>query len=230
MIVFEMLMPNHAQGKFHVVQKWEMTPDSTHCVINSYATETREMTCWQDTYTIPLEYPIQSIADIETIMTAPGAPMAGGTIVSDEEETLQTAQARAWARVKAKREKLVNGTLVFDGGEYQIDDRSVDALGNANLTIDDDETVEWTLADNTSVALTSDDIVTVLIGIATYKTRVHAASQSIRRAIHAEGATIETVNAINVDDADTWPSMIGGVEAEPVEDEPEDDEEDQPEE
>lgn len=47
-------MPNHALGLYHKVIKWEMNADSTHALINSYATEEREMISWQDTYMIRL--------------------------------------------------------------------------------------------------------------------------------------------------------------------------------
>lgn len=43
MIVFEMQMPNHALGRFHKIIKWEMTSESTHAIINSYASEAMEL-------------------------------------------------------------------------------------------------------------------------------------------------------------------------------------------
>lgn len=214
MIIFEMQMPNHAPGKYHKVEKWEMTRESTHALISSYASETMDYILWQDTYTIPLEWKIHSIADIEIILTAPGAPMAGGTIVSDHVTTLACAQARKWAEVKIEHDRRAQGTFTTSSGTIQINDASLIALsiGRAPLTTPD-ATVPWTMADNSSQALTSTDMTLMLSEVGAYRSALHTAAQVIRAAIYAEGITITDVPALDIT-VFNWPAATVHVENE----------------
>ncbi|MYL98390.1 DUF4376 domain-containing protein [Novosphingobium sp. FGD1] len=206
MIIFEMLMPNHAMGKYHQILKWEMTADSTHAVINSYASVEMEFISWQDTYTIPLEWPVRSIEDIEYILTQVGAPMAGGSIVPDTVVTVQCAQARKWAAVKVDRDRRINGAFVTSHGAIQIDDKSFLALSAARrILLTADASVMWTMADNSTVSLTSADIDVMLTEVVQFQTDVHAASQRLRLAIYADEISIGEVEAIDVEGYG-WPS------------------------
>lgn len=199
MISYEMQMPNGALARWHKIVKWELTPESTHAVVNSYASEAMELIAWQDTYTIPLEYKISTIADIEFILTASGAPMAGGSTVPDSVETVQCAQARKWAAVKVERDKRINGTFVTSHGAIQIDDRSILALATTRrILLTADATVSWTMADNSPADLTSADIDAMLTEVARYTAGVHAASQALRSVIYADDISIGEVEAIDV--------------------------------
>lgn len=227
MIIFDMQMPNHALGKYHKIIKWEMTPDSTHAVINSYATDDLAMVSWQDTYTIPLEWKISAIDDIEYILTQVGAPMAGGSIVPDSVETLQSAQARKWAIVKIERDKRANGTLTTSLGPIQIDDKSVVALATAKRLLTDPEaTVDWTMADNSIAPLTLADIEVIQDERADFVVAVHRASQALRDLINS-AATIGEVEAIDVA-AYPWPAPTVEIEDEAPSPAPDDETESPP--
>lgn len=198
MITFEMEMPNGALTRYHRIMKWEMTPEYTRAVVNSYSSEAMELISWQDEYTIPLEWKISTIDDIEFILTAPGAPMGGGTIVPDTVEDLMSAQARKWAMVKLHRDRLVNGTYETTFGPIQIDDKSILALATTRriLTVEG-STVAWTMADNASVSLTSPNIDTMLDEVVQFQTQAHAASQALRDLIESS-ESISEVGTIDV--------------------------------
>lgn len=205
MIVFEKTMPNGAIATRHRIVKWELTPDTTHAVVNSYASEAMELLTWQDTYTIPLDYKISTIADVEFILTQPLAPMAGGSIVPDDVTTVQCAQARKWAETKIEENRRRSGVFTTSRGTIQIDDRSTTALENVKLILlTPDATVNWTMADNASQSITRDDIDLMLTEVVQFQTDVHAVSQALRLAIYADDITIGEVEAIDVP-AYGWP-------------------------
>lgn len=146
--------------------------------------------------------------------------MAGGSIVPDSVETLASAQARKWALTKLERDRRINGSYTTSFGPIQIDDRSIVAIASARriLTVEG-STVDWAMADNVSVSLTSVDIDTMLGEFIQFQTQAHAASQAIRAAIYAADATVETVGAI---DPTSYPWPVAAVvHSEPIEpDEP----------
>lgn len=214
MISYEMQMPNGAIARWHKIVKWELTPETTHAVVTSYASQAMELLAWQDTYTIPLDYKISTIADVEFILTQPLAPMAGGSIVPDDVTTVQCAQARKWAETKIEENRRRSGVFTTSRGTIQIDDRSTTALENVKLILlTPDATVDWTMADNASQSLTSADIDIMLAEVVRFQTNVHAVSQALRLAIYADDISIEEVEAIDVA-AYGWPAATVEIEDE----------------
>ncbi|PNU05484.1 DUF4376 domain-containing protein [Novosphingobium guangzhouense] len=213
MIIFEMPAPNGALARYHRIAKWEMTSEYTRAIVNSYHSAEMVNISWQDEYTIPLEWKISTIDDIEFILTAPGAPMAGGSIVPDTVETLSCAQARKWAEVKIERDRRRYGTFTAAFGTIQIDEASLSALRNARLLImAEGSTIPWTLADNTAATITLDDANAALLASIQYQTDVHILSQAIRDEIDA-AETVEAVQALGVDGY-PWPVASVAVEEE----------------
>ena len=152
MFIFEKLMPNGALAKYHKAIRFEIHPDATHAVVNSYHNEQMDMISWQDTYIIPILIKIENIQDVETVLISDGGPFAGGIIVADEEATLEAKKARVKAAVKVKRDQAVNSGVTTAYGVVDSDLASQNKLLNVFSAPSITE-VEWRMKDNTLVKL-----------------------------------------------------------------------------
>lgn len=210
MFICDLVAPNGANTRYHKAMKFEIHPDAIHAVVNSYHSETMEMISWQETYTIPVMFKIETLDDVETILTtALSSPFVGGTIVPDETATLDSKKARKWAATKLERYSRMNLGIVTDYGMFDTDDIARANISGAVLAAvvanssGQPFSISWTLKDNTIATLTANQMIQVGMLVMTYVDECHAASRTLREAIDAAEDT-DTLDAIDI--ASGWPS------------------------
>lgn len=115
-------------------------------------------------------------------------------------EDLAGAKAVKWGEIKLARYGVLFGTLTYAGNVYDIDASSQqDIMGAAQLALFDSTTsVEWTLADNTSVVLTASDLIGLGVALGQHKDQAHKTARQLRAQIEAATSQAEL-------DAIAWP-------------------------
>lgn len=212
MFVIEKEMPNGAVAKFHRAIRFEVHAEETHAVVNSYHREEMEMISWQDTYTIPGIIKIASLGDVEQILTAPGALFDGGTVIDPLAGDLQHAKVRAWAQVKAARDRAADGGCDTALGRVDTTDRSriliAGAVQMAQIAKAAAEpySVDWVMANNQPVHHDADEMIALGMTVGQHIADCWEHAQQLRAAIEAAGS-VEAIAAI--DTSTGWPGTPG---------------------
>jgi hypothetical protein len=122
---------------------------------------------------------------------------------------LAAAQAAAWASVKARRAQLETSTApTLLGARVQIDEPSkakiMGLLNMARLAEEAEQPFveQFTMADNSVVALTNVTVRQLALAAAQYVSEVYAHARALRAAIDA-AATVEDLAAIDLEAG--WP-------------------------
>ncbi|GAA0745203.1 DUF4376 domain-containing protein [Sphingomonas sp. ABOLD] len=208
MFIREMVAPNGAATRFHRAIRFEVRPDATHAVVQSYHLADMQLVSWEDVYTIPLLVRITSLQDVEQILTAPGAPFDGGTVIDPMAGDLQLAKARAWAAVKAARDRAADGGCDSALGRVDTTDRSRILISGTVQMAQIDKaagrpfSVDWTMADNSPVAHDADAIIALGVAVGMHTAACWDRAQQLRGEIEA-AETVEEVAAIDI--ATGWP-------------------------
>jgi len=205
MFIIEKTMPNGAIANYHVVAKYEVHPGAVYAIVNSYASETREMISWQDTYTFPTHvFQIESLDDVEVFLTATGAPFEGGIIIPEEAATLDEQKARKRARLKLKRDQVDWGGVATPNGVVDSDAESkIKILGafvvaQSKLAMGEPHSVDWRFSDNSVVTLDAQAV--MVMGAAVYAHTEHC--QAVKNALDAAidaATTVEELDAVDIE-------------------------------
>ena len=125
--------------------------------------------------------------------------------------TLAEVQDQAWARIKTERDKreqsgapYLTGTLDSDSVSTQriaIAVQAALAAKSAGTAF----TLDWTMQDNSVVAMTADQVIGMATALATHSNAVHEAARTVRETIYA--ATDEAGVAA-AEAAVVWPSTV----------------------
>ena len=108
--------------------------------------------------------------------------------------TLDEIKAQKWAEIKSQRDQLEFGGFEFDGDIYDSDQVSQGRiLGAASAGLSQ----VWTLADNTTVNLTADQLVQLYQALQTHTASVHQRGRIAREAIMS-ATTKEDVEAVTL--------------------------------
>ncbi|RSV44425.1 DUF4376 domain-containing protein [Sphingomonas sp. ABOLE] len=210
MFILEKLMPNGAQARFHQAARFEVHQDATHAVVNSYHLEDMLLTSWQDTYVIPRELKISTLDDVERILSLPGAPFAGATVVDPAAGDLDTARARAWVSVKAERDKCASGGCETALGRVDSDERSriliAGAVQMAQIAqaAGQPYSVDWVMADNQPVTHDASAMIALGMAVGEHIAACWERAQALRAEIDAAD-TVDAVSAINF--VSGWPGV-----------------------
>lgn len=208
MFILTKEMPNGAAAKYHRAVRFEVHADATHAVVNSYHREDMELISWQDTYTIPPELKVSTLGDIEVILSLPGAPFAGATVVDPAAGDLSIAKARAWAAVKAERDKCAGGGCNTALGRVDSDERSRILIAGAvqmaqiALAAEEPYSVDWVMADNEPVTHDAPAMIALGMAVGEHIAACWARAQALRGEVEA-AETVEAVAAINF--VSDWP-------------------------
>ena len=205
MFVIEKEMPNGAICRWHKAMKFEVHQDSTHAVVNSYPRETMDMIGWQDTYVIPLVLKVESLADVETILTLPSAPFDGAAIVPAEAEPLELQKAKVRAKVKLHRNKAEWAGVQTPFGLIDSDPESQRKLSGAvqmALIAGETFTVPWRMADNSVVMYGQQEIIAAGMLVGQHVAECQIWKNGLDDLIEA-ATTAEELEAIVVDSG--WP-------------------------
>ena len=155
-------MPNGAVAKYHKAIRYEVQETGTHAVVNSYHSEELNMISWQDTYVIPSIIKIDSLADVEYILTYTNAPFDGAVIVPDETATLDSKKARKKAELKLKRDSIEWGGVQTPLGVVDSDpdsQRKISGVVTMAILVGTKFSIEWRMRDNSVVTHNHDQIV-----------------------------------------------------------------------
>lgn len=206
--------PNGAPVQFHKLRRAEIDfADGTiaatvHSWVNEQVYASGANPTWAWTVVLPLSL-AQTIDQLEAaVIAAPNSPFAGGSVGPDLVTDLDTAKARRWAQLRAERNSRELGTFHWSGLEFDADadaQRRLSAAGRrAAAALESDapswvSVLDWTLADNTTVMLTAQNVLEVWAALDEHVARVHATARTLREQIEA-AQTIEAVEAV------TWPT------------------------
>lgn len=111
-----------------------------------------------------------------------------------DNRTLDQIKDQKWADIKAMRDQLEFGGFEYKGNIYDSDQVSQGRiLGAANLGIDQ----VWTLADNSTVYLNSDELVDLYAALQEHISNLHERSRIARGKIES-AQTIQEVEAVTL--------------------------------
>ena len=108
--------------------------------------------------------------------------------------TLDEIKAQKWAEIKSQRDQLEFGGFAFEGDIYDSDQISQGRiLGAASAGLSQ----VWTLADNTTVNLTADQLVQIYQALQTHTASVHQRG-IIAREVIMSATTKEDVESVTL--------------------------------
>ena len=106
--------------------------------------------------------------------------------------TLDEIKDQKWSEIKRQRDRLEFGGFVYNGKTYDSDQVSQGRImGAASAGVDQ----VWTLADNTTVELTAQQLKELYIALQSHIANAHERGRVARQAIY-EATTAEQVEAI----------------------------------
>ena len=193
----------------HRIVKSELTGTTLRLQAHMYPSleqSTDAHLLWQEYPELPLAaLDVQDpIGSLERALAAqPDGLFAGATYVADAAvDDIETARACKWADIKAERDRLECGGFDMPGiGRFDSDAdsraRIVGAVTAAKIAQDASQpfNVEWTLADNTTVMLDADQVISVGFAMLTHSTSTHEKGRNLRSAIVA-AEDAESLDAI----------------------------------
>ena len=138
------------------------------------------------------------VLDGQVVAKTPAGP---ASVEHEEiaEPTLLEVQNRRWASIKAQRDYMEHAGFDTAYGRFDSDPTSQMKLIGASLAAQvalEDWLLTWTLQDNTIVDLTAQQVVEVGQNLLEHQNHVHTIGRTLRAAIYAEDATVESVNAV----------------------------------
>ena len=193
----------------HRIVKTELTGTTLRLQVHMYPSLDKAEDAhllWQEYLELPLAaLDVQDpIGSLERALAAqPDGLFAGATYVADAAvDDIETARARKWADIKAERDRLECGGFDMPGiGRFDSDAdsraRIVGAVTAAKIAKDEGQpfNVEWTLADNTTVMLNAEQVISVGFAMLTHTTSTHEKGRVLRAQIDA-AEDVDSLNAI----------------------------------
>ncbi|MGK5031518.1 DUF4376 domain-containing protein [Janthinobacterium sp. MDT1-19] len=213
MILKNFTTPNGVAVGFHMLKRIEINApfDTAQLSVHSYASEAAYLAGYGLAWNTPLQMPLfQLQGDLGSIAerwlaTDAVSPFAGGSIAADRSDTLDTARARAWTRIKQARSLAEAADFVCCGVMYQADkDRIVGATQLALMAqaAGQPYSIDWTLSDNTHVPLDAAGMIAVGAALGAHVTGAFAICLQLRGQI-AAATSFEALDAI------VWPVQGG---------------------
>ena len=193
----------------HRIVKSELTGTTLRLQVHMYPSLDKAEDAyllWQEYLELPLAaLDVQDpIGSLERALAAqPDGLFAGATYVADAAvDDIETARACKWAEIKGERDRLENGGFDMpDVGRFDSDAdsraRIVGAVTAAKIAKDEGQpfSVEWTLADNTTVMLNAEQVISVGFAMLTHTTSTHEKGRVLRAQIDA-AEDVDSLNAI----------------------------------
>lgn len=116
---------------------------------------------------------------------------------------LHELQAEKWAEIKRNRDTAEFGGFTWDGSPFDSDAISQSRIQGAVqlAAMAPGFTIDWTLADNTTMTLTKAEVIGLGMALGAHIASVHSRGRVLRALIEAPDATVESVEAITWDSA-----------------------------
>lgn len=100
--------------------------------------------------------------------------------------TFEEIVAAKLAELKATRDTLETEPIEYQGNRYDYDDKARDRINAAIIALDiSGQSIEWTTADNTNVAVTADDLRGVVANVAVRSNELHIKYRELKEQILA---------------------------------------------
>lgn len=90
------------------------------------------------------------------------------------------------SELKSTRDTLETEPIAYQGNLFDYDDKSRDRINAAIIALDiTGQSIEWTTADNTNVAVTAQDLRTIIANVAVRSNELHVKYRSLKEAVLA---------------------------------------------
>ena len=115
------------------------------------------------------------------------------------EKELVIMKERKITSLKAERDNLEVEDITVDGNTFDYDEKARERINNAIIALQASGTsIHWTLADNTSVEVTAEDLIKVVSAVAIRSNALHVAYRTAKeKVMNAE--TVEEVEAVELE-------------------------------
>lgn len=100
--------------------------------------------------------------------------------------TLEEVQAAKLAELKATRDTSETEPIEYNGNNYDYDDKARDRINAAIIALDiTGQSIEWTTADNTNVAVTAQDLRNIIAAVALRSNALHVKYRELKELVLA---------------------------------------------
>lgn len=125
-------------------------------------------------------------------------PLPEGASLTAPEKTLDECKADKVRQLKWSRDAAEVEPIEYDGNKYDYDDKARDRINAAIIALDtmgDGASIIWTLADNTNVTVTANDLRGVIGAVAVRSNTLHIKYRNLKEQVLA-CTTKDAANAI----------------------------------
>ena len=98
--------------------------------------------------------------------------------------TLEEAQTDKINELKSVRDKAEQLPVTTDKGTFDVDDKALMRINGAIMALGEN-TIEWTLADNTVVEVSSSDLQNVIVALSVQSNAVHEKYRALKEQVMA---------------------------------------------
>ena len=100
--------------------------------------------------------------------------------------TFEEIVANKLAALKATRDTLETEPVEYNGNRYDYDDKARDRINAAIIALDiSGQSIEWTTADNTNVAVTAQDLRNIIANVAVRSNILHVKYRELKEQVLA---------------------------------------------
>lgn len=100
--------------------------------------------------------------------------------------SLEETKANKIALMKAKRDTSETEPIEYNGNRYDYDDKARDRINAAIVALDiSGQSIEWTTADNTNVAVTAQDLRNIIAAVALRSNILHVKYRELKEQVWA---------------------------------------------
>ena len=100
--------------------------------------------------------------------------------------SLDELKAQKLTELKTIRDNEEVKPIAYNGNFFDYDDKSRDRINNAIIALDiNGQSIKWTTADNTNVAVTADDLRGVIAAVAMRSNELHAKYRELKELVLA---------------------------------------------
>lgn len=119
-----------------------------------------------------------------------------GAVFTAPQKTLEQLKQDKLLEFKSIRDNEEVKPIAYNGNLFDFDDKSRDRINNAIIALDiNGQSIKWTTADNTNVAVTADDLRGVIAAVAMRSNELHAKYRELKELVLA-CTTAEEVDKI----------------------------------
>ena len=111
--------------------------------------------------------------------------------------TFEEIVAAKLSELKATRDTLETEPIEYNGNRYDYDDKARDRINAAIIALDiSGQSIEWTTADNTNVAVTAQDLRNIIANVAVRSNILHVKYRELKEQVLACTTTEEVAEIV----------------------------------